>query len=150
MSRTWMNTSRVGRTRSRPVGRWDVEDIVEGGRCGRSAWDGGCKCKEHRRWAAVYLVPVSPFDVGRHTCAGCPNSSEPWPNGRTPTFLRQRHSDDTPNPSAPVPVLLRPQKYRHLSASSTFRNPARSMRPVCASWNFRQFIRPTKKSRENC
>jgi hypothetical protein len=38
MFRTWMNTSRVGRTGSRAVGRWDVEDIVEGGgRCEKSA-----------------------------------------------------------------------------------------------------------------
>jgi hypothetical protein len=68
MSRTWMNTSRVGRTRSRAVCRWDVEDIVEsGGRCEKSVRDGGYR-KKPKPWAAVCLVPISPFDeeVGGH------------------------------------------------------------------------------------
>jgi hypothetical protein len=44
MFKAWMKTSNVGRTISRPSGRWDVEDIVETrGRCEKSAWEAGGK-----------------------------------------------------------------------------------------------------------
>ena len=40
MVKAWMNTSNVGRTKSRPLCWWDVEAIVEvDGGCEESAWD---------------------------------------------------------------------------------------------------------------
>ena len=44
MFKTWMKTSNVGRTASRPSCRWDVEAIiVTCGGCEEGAWEAGCE-----------------------------------------------------------------------------------------------------------
>ena len=72
MFRTWINTSSVGRTRSRPSDRLKVEAIVgAGGGCEESAWDGSCTEEAELRichFALQQLLgwnPASNSEAGR-------------------------------------------------------------------------------------